>query len=353
LAVQLGSLVAGVKESITFDDLADRTIAVDAFNTIYQFITIIRGPDGTPLMDSKGRVTSHLSGLFYRTISMLEHKITPVFVFDGIPPLLKRRTIEARMKHRQDAEREWGKALEKGMLEEARAHAVQSSRITKDMIESAKELLTSMGIAYIQAPSEGEAQAARMTREGLVYASASQDYDLFLFGSDVAIRNLTISGRRKLPSKNVFIDIMPERIELKKLLESLAISRKQLIWLGMLMGTDFNDGIPKVGPKTALKIVREHTSLGEIVAYVKEKYNTEFEVDPVEIEQTFENPDTSEMSKEEMEKILAGAKPNRERVVKFMCDEHDFSEERIGKFADTLMKLRSKSGQKGIGSWTD
>ncbi len=85
MAVALGSLVAEVKEKIDLDDLAGRTIAIDAYNTIYQFITIIRQPDGTPLMDSKGRITSHLSGLFYRTISLVEHRITPVYVFDGIP----------------------------------------------------------------------------------------------------------------------------------------------------------------------------------------------------------------------------------------------------------------------------
>lgn len=352
MAVQLGSLVAEVKESISFDDLANKTIAVDAYNTIYQFITIIRQPDGTPLMDSKRRVTSHLSGLFYRTINMLEHKITPVFIFDGIPPLLKKRTIEARIKHREEAAREWEKALEKGMMEEARTHAVASSRITKEIVESAKELLTYMGIAYVQAPSEGEAQAARMTRGGLVYASASQDYDLFMFGSDVVVRNLTISGRRRLPKKNVFVEVVPERIELKKLLVGLGISQRQLIWLGMLMGTDFNEGVPKVGPKTALKIVKEQGSLKEIVEYVRSKYNAEFEVDPEEVEGIFTNPDTAEIGRGDMEKILASAKPNKEKVIRFMCDEHDFSQDRISKFADALVRFKSNAGQKGIGSWT-
>jgi flap endonuclease-1 len=351
LAVQLGSLVAEVKESISFDDLSGNTIAVDAYNTIYQFLTIIRQPDGTPLMDSKRRVTSHLSGLFYRTISLLEHKITPVYVFDGVPPLLKQNTIAARVKHREDAKREWDKALEKGMLEEARIHAVASTRITKEIVESAKELLGYMGIAYIQAPSEGEAQAARMVKDGLVYASASQDYDLFLFGSDMVVRNLTISGRRKLPMKNVFIDILPERVELKRLLDALGINQNQLVWLGMLMGTDFNEGVPKVGPKTALKIVKEHRSLGEIISHIKSKYNVEFEVDPKEVESIFTNPDTADLTKEGMEDVIKGVKPNKEKVMKFMCDEHDFSADRIGKFADSLAKFKSTSGQKGIGTW--
>jgi flap endonuclease-1 len=351
LAVALGSLVAGVKKTISLDELAGKWIAVDAYNTIYQFITIIRQPDGTPLMDKNGMMTSHLSGLFYRTINLLEHRITPIFIFDGIPPALKQRTIEARVRHREEARKEWEKALEKGMLEEARAHAVASSRITKEIVESAKELLDYMGIAHFQAPSEGEAQAARMTDEGITYASASQDYDLFLFGSKVVVRNLTISGRRKLPRKNAFVEIMPERIELKSLLENLGITQRQLIWLGILMGTDFNEGIEKVGPKTALKIVKEKKSLREITQYVNEKYKGGFEIDPAEVEEIFMKPETLEMKKSEIENRIRSARPNKEMVIRFMCDKHDFSEERISKFADTLMQLRSSGGQKGIGGW--
>ncbi|MDE1855194.1 MAG: flap endonuclease-1 [Candidatus Micrarchaeota archaeon] len=351
MAVELGPLVSEVKEPISLDDISNKIIAVDAYNTIYQFLSIIRGPDGTPLKDSHGMVTSHLSGLFYRTINLLEHKITPVFVFDGIPPALKRRTIEARMSRRKEAQEQWEKALKEGMVEEARAHAMASTRITKEIVQSGKELLEYMGIAYIQAPSEGEAQAARLTREGLVYASATQDYDIFLFGADVAVRNLTISGRRKLPRKNVFVDITPERVELKRLLANLELNQKQLIWLGILMGTDFNEGIDGVGPKTALKIVKERKSLKEVVSYVNEKYKNGFEVDPEEVEGIFLKPETSEISRSEFSSTLNSAKANKEKIIKFMCDTHDFSQERIDKFADMLVGYKSAAGQKGISSW--
>ncbi len=348
MAVALGSLVAEAKEKITFDDLAGKTIAIDAYNTIYQFITIIRQPDGTPLMDSKGRITSHLSGLFYRTISLVEHRINPVYVFDGIPPALKRRTLEARASRRAEELKEWNRSLRKGMIEEARAHAVASSKISKDIVESAKELLTDMGVVHVQAPSEGEAQAARMTQDGAVYASASQDYDLFLFGSKVAVRNLTITGRRKLPRKNVYIDVTPERIELRRLLDSLGINRNQLIWLGMLMGTDFNSGIEGIGPKTALKIAKEHKSLDSIVNHVRVKYGKEFDVDPAEVEKLFLEPETIDIGRKAVE---INAKVNKGALVRFMSDEHGFSHERIAKFADTLAELKSQAGQKGIGSW--
>ncbi len=351
MAVELGPLVAEVKEKISFDDLANKTIAIDAYNTIYQFITIITGPDGTPLMDSHGMVTSHLSGLFYRNINLLEHKITPVYIFDGLPPALKQRTIEARMNKRKEAMEKWQKALKEGMIEEARTRAVASSRITKEMVQSAKELLGHMGIAWIQAPSEGEAQAAMMTKEGLVDASGSQDYDLFMFGSDVVVRNLTISGRRKLPKKNVYVDVNPERIELKRLLSHLGLSQKQLVWLGMLMGTDFNEGIEKVGPKTALKIIKEHKTGKEIVEYVREKYKTEFEIDPQEVEDVFLKPETEGIDRKTFDDRLRSAKPSKEKMVKFMCDEHNFSQERVEKFSDTIVHLKSSAGQKGIGAW--
>ncbi|MDE1845951.1 MAG: flap endonuclease-1 [Candidatus Micrarchaeota archaeon] len=351
MAVDLGKLVAEVKENISIGELDRRRVAIDAFNTIYQFISIIRGPDGTPLTDSKGRVTSHLSGLFYRTTSLLEQGVIPIYVFDGAPPVLKQRTLEARANKRVEAQAEWEKARAKGQLEEARAFAVASSKINKWMIDSSKELLTHMGVPYIQAPSEGEAQAAMMVREKIVYAAASQDYDLFLFGADVIVRNLTITGKRKLPGKGIYINVEPERIYLKKLLESLKLTREQLIWMGMLIGTDFNEGIEKVGPKTALKIVNEHKSLGAIEKYVKEKYNKEFEVDPEEVEAIFMKPEALEIGADALNEKIAKFVPSKEAILKFMCDEHEFSVDRITKGAERLVALRQSSGQKGINSW--
>ena len=351
MAVDLGSLISGVKEAITFDELSDKRIAIDAYNTIYQFLSIIRQPDGTPLTDSKNNVTSHLSGLFYRTINLLEHRITPIYVFDGIPSHLKRRTIEARIRRRQEAAEEWKKAQEKGMLEEARMHAMASSRITKEIINSSKELLSYMGIPYIQAPGEGEAEAAHLTRSGLVYASGSQDYDLFLFGSDVVIRNLTISGKRKLPRRNVYVNIELNRIVLRNLLENLGIDREQLIMLGMLVGTDFNEGIDKIGPKTALKIVKERKTIVEVENYIKEKYGKTFEIDPREVMDVFENPEVVSYQEEEFQKVLTEPKPNKESILEFMCDKHEFAEERINKFADKLIEMKEGPKQKGIEKW--
>ncbi|MCW6160399.1 MAG: flap endonuclease-1 [Candidatus Micrarchaeales archaeon] len=348
MAVDLSKLVS--KRKITLDELNNRTIAVDAWNILYQFLSIIRGPDGNPLRDIHGNVTSHLSGVFYRNIELISHGISPIYVFDGIPSMLKQKTIEARMNRKRAAQEAYEKALAEGKLEEARMYAQGTVRMTKEIIESAKKLLEYMGIPFINAPSEGEAQASIMCKKGVVYAVASQDYDTMLFGAPLVVRNLNISGKRKLPKKNVYVNVEPEMLSFKDTTESLGLNQKQLIWIGILLGTDFNEGVKGVGPKTALKIVKGAKSIDDIKGYVKERYNTEFELDIREVESLFLNPEVKEVGEAELGTLME-ALPNKEKIVKFMCDEHDFSRERIEKYTDRLMELRSASRQKGIGNW--
>ncbi len=348
MSVDLSKLI--VKRKISLDELNDRVIAIDAYNVLYQFLSIIRQPDGTPLMDSHGNVTSHLSGLFYRTIELVEHGVKPVYVFDGIPSMLKQKTIEARMQRRAEAYTAWQKAKGAGELEEARSHAQQSSCVDRRIVESAKALLDYMGVPHINAPSEGEAQASYMCAEGLAYAAASQDYDTLLFGSKNVVRNLTLSGKRKLPKKNIYVNVEPELVNLEETLSSLGITRQQLIWVGILLGTDFNEGIKGVGPKTALKAVRGATSIDDIKRFVKDRYGAEFELDVREVEDLFTNPEVLELDRN----YMAGALYSRvdvEGTVRFMCAEHDFSEDRVKKYAEMLAKRKGSARQSGISSW--
>lgn len=348
MSVDLSKLI--VKRKITLDQLNNKTIAIDAYNVLYQFLTIIRQPDGSPLVDSKGNVTSHLSGLFYRTIDLVSNGIKPIYVFDGIPSILKQKTIESRMKRRNDALEAWETAKKEGRMEEAQHYAVASTRINKQIVASAKELLDCMGIYHISAPSEGEAQASIMCKQKTVDAAGSQDYDTLLFGAPLVARNITISGRRKLPSKNVFVNIEPELVELKETLNSLGIKQEQLIWIGLMLGTDFNEGIKGIGPKTAMKIVKSSKSITDIKNYIKEKYKTEFELDPQEVIDLFEKPEVKEIKMEEVEKGLK-LKPNKEKLISFMCDEHGFDGDRITKYADKLIDFKGSSRQQSIGSW--
>ena len=348
MAVDLSKLI--IREKISLKELSGKTVAIDAYNVLYQFLSIIRQPDGTPLKDSKGRVTSHLSGLFYRSIDLIQNGITPVYVFDGIPSKLKMKTIEARTRRRDTAYNAWLEAKAQGALEAARTYAQESTRVDKAIVSSAKELLGLMGIAQLTSTGEGEAQASYMCKEGLVDAAASQDYDTLLFGAPVIIRNLTLSGRRKLPKKNVYVEVEPERVILAETLKAMGISRQQLIWIGIMLGNDFNDGIKGIGPKTALKIAMEAKSISDVESIVEQKFKTPFQTDIREVEELFNNPDVKRIEKQELEKMIS-SKPDIEGIKRMMCDDYEFSESRIVKFAELLAKKRDSSRQEGISKW--
>lgn len=342
MGVELGDLAA--KEEISLNSLAGKKVAIDGNNALYQFLAIIRQRDGTPLLNSKGRVTSHLSGLFYRTARLVEAKVKPIYVFDGEPPKLKHGTLEGRREIRHEAAVKWEAALKIGAIAEARMHAMGSSRLTRDMVAESKHLLELMGIPFVQAPQEGEAQAAAMCIKGDVWASASQDYDSLLLGAPRLVRNLTLSGRRKLPRRNEYVEVVPELIDLEKTLAANGVSRRQLIWLGILVGTDFNSGVKGIGPKKALKIVKECSSLDEAVE--KAGGRKLFEVEPSEVEQCFLNPKIS------IEYDLKFEKPDVDGLMKFLIDEHDFTKERIGgsvkAFADAVNEATQQSK---LGEW--
>jgi len=348
MAVDLSKLVS--KRRLAFEELRGKAVAIDAYNVIYQFLSIIRQPDGTPLMDSHGNVTSHLSGLFYRTIDILEYGIKPIYVFDGLPSVLKKRTIAARVRRKELAQEAYEKAKESGDVEAMRMHAMATTRISKEVVESSKELLDHMGIGHINAPSEGEAQASYMSKDGLVFAAASQDYDTLLFGSKNVVRNLTFSGRRKLPRKNVYVNVEPEMVNLQDTLESLGLTQKQLIWAGIMLGTDFNDGIKGIGPKTALKMAASASGIDDIICAVKAKFGVEFELDIREVEDLFLNPEVREMDTSSVESLFK-RKYDREKLIDFMCKRHDFSEERIGKTFERLTKTKTDSKQEGMDRW--
>ncbi|WXG41203.1 MAG: flap endonuclease-1 [Candidatus Freyarchaeum deiterrae] len=306
-------------QQVGLKDLSGRVIAVDAMNTLYQFLSIIRQPDGTSLMDRKGDITSHLSGVFYRTINLLEAGIKPVYVFDGEPPELKSGTVEERRKIRNEASKKWEEALEKGDMEEARKFAQSSTRLTDEMVEESKRLLAAMGVPHVQAPSEGEAQASYMARRGDAWGVASQDYDSLLFNSPNLVRNLTISGRRKIPKKDAYVKVEPELVSLDENLENLGISREQLIGIGILLGTDYNEGVKGIGVKTAIRLIKEKQSIERVV----EEGKLEIEPPVEEIKQLFLKPKTTDNYKIRWEPI------DRNQVYSILCDDHDFSRDRV------------------------
>ncbi len=324
MGTRLGDIIKA--EVISLQELSGKAIAVDAFNTLYQFLSTIRQPDGTPLQDRKGRVTSHLSGLFYRNLNLIENGIRLVYVFDGESPTLKSAEQDRRRTIRMAAQKEWERALEEGRIEDARKAASRSSRLSTEMIEESKSLLMAMGIPVVQAPSEGEALAAQMTRSNIVWASASQDNDSLLYDCPRMIRNLSVSGRRKRTGSKSYKIVYPELIDLAVNLRLLGISREQLIDIAILVGTDYNDKVPGIGPKTALKLIKQY---GNLETIQKEKgIELDFPVD--EIRDIFLKPPRAEIP------TLEWRSPSPDRIREILCEEHDFSEGRINAALDRL-----------------
>ncbi|MEM2934929.1 MAG: flap endonuclease-1, partial [Candidatus Thermoplasmatota archaeon] len=249
MGVNLKPIISARK--IEISDLSGKIVAIDAFNAIHQFIAIIRQIDGTPLKDKNENITSHLSGIFYRTANLVEYGIKPVYVFDGQPHPLKIRVLKKRKEAREIAREEWEEALRKGDMGEALKKAKRSGIINEEIINQSKELLHYLGIPCIEAKSEGEAQAAYMNSKGDVYGVASQDYDSLLFGAKILIRNLAITGRRKMSGKQAYIEVFPEEIISDKVFEENGISRQKLVDIAILTGTDFNEGVKGIGPKKA------------------------------------------------------------------------------------------------------
>jgi len=303
-------------------------------------------------MDSQGRITSHLNGLFYRTISILEEGITPIYVFDGKPPEQKTQELERRRKVKEEAEKKLEQAKAEGSVEkgELRKYAQMAIRFTNEMAEESKELLKAMGIPIVQAPSEGEAEAAYINSLGLSWAAASQDYDSLLFGAKRLVRNLTLTGKRKLPGKDVYIEIKPELIELEILLKKLGITREQLIDIGIIIGTDYNpDGIKGYGVKTAYKVIKKYGSLEKAVEKGEiSKSKITFNIE--EIRNLFLKPSVQE-PKEDLE--LENCES--EKIIEILVKNHDFNEERVKNGIERLSKAKREakgaSRQTGLDQW--
>jgi len=303
-------------------------------------------------MDSQGRITSHLNGLFYRTISILEEGITPIYVFDGKPPEQKTQELERRRKVKEEAEKKLEQVKAEGSVEkgELRKYAQMAIRFSNEMAEESKELLKAMGIPIVQAPSEGEAEAAYINSLGLSWAAASQDYDSLLFGAKRLVRNLTLTGKRKLPGKDVYIEIKPELIELEILLKKLGITREQLIDIGIIIGTDYNpDGIKGYGVKTAYKIIKKYGSLEKAIEKGEiPKSKITFNVE--EIRNLFLKPNVQE-PKEDLELENCDS----EKIIEILVKNHDFNEERVKNGIERLSKAKREakgaSRQTGLDQW--
>ena len=336
MGVSLRPLLEGCPHPVGWESLSG-VAAIDANNALYQFLSIIRQADGTPLQDDNGRITSHLSGLLFRTAHLLEHGIRPFYIFDGTPPSLKEKTLTKRHEVREAGREQWEDALTRGDTEAAYRAAMRSSRVDRSIIESGQRLLDALGVPWMVAPSEGEAQSAFLVDAKIATYSVSQDYDSLLFGASVLVRNLTVSGKRRIRGKQVTIS--PERIYLAELLEKLGITREMLIQIAILVGTDFNEGIYGIGPKKAEKIIRE----GRFSEVILEKA-PDLDFEP--IMDFFLNPPTT------INCNPIWTTPDPDLVYELLCGEYGFSKERIEPVMCRIAPPpRGKSGQLRLDAW--
>ncbi|HIH10808.1 TPA: flap endonuclease-1 [Candidatus Woesearchaeota archaeon] len=341
MGLQLKDLI--IKKEIALSDLAGKTLAVDSMNILYQFLTTIRGPDGSVLTDHRGHVTSHLIGLFNRTTSLMEQGIKLIFVFDGKPPQLKQKTWEKRSAVKAEASLKLKVAEEAGDYEEMRKFASRTTVLTKEMITDAQALITLLGLPIIQAPSEGEAQAAHVVKKGHAYAVVSQDYDTLLFGCPRVVRNLSIEGRRKKAGTVGFQTVKPELVDLKDVLAHLQITQEQLVHMAMLMGTDYNPGgIKGIGPKKALTLSKQY-SFNDPALFDAVQWSTHF-------------PD---LSWQELHKTITTIpvtddyalswKPCRDKEIqRLLIEEHGFSADRVHAKLEKLYKSKASTAQEGL-----
>lgn len=342
MGVNLSGIVP--KKELKFEELLGRIVAVDAFNVLYQFLTTIRQVDGTPLQDSQGRVTSHLSGLFYRFTNLLSRGIKPIFVFDGKPPELKSVETARRNERKNKALKEYEKAKKAKKLEDMGKYARQLSRLTDDMIDESKRLADSLGFPVVQAPSEGEAQASFICKQNDAYATASQDFDSLLFGSPRLVQNLTLATRRKVASG--YVSVNPELISLEEVKKKLKVSQEQLIVLGILIGTDYNPrGYVGIGPKKALDLVKVYKSVKRIFSEAEKISKEKINFDPLEVLELFKKIPVTKKYRVRFKKI------NENKVRKILCEEHEFSDTRVENALKRLEKARDSATQVTLGEF--
>ncbi|CAG9764399.1 unnamed protein product [Ceutorhynchus assimilis] len=309
-----------------------RKIAIDASMSLYQFLIAVRS-EGAQLTNADGETTSHLVGTFYRTIRLLENGIKPVYVFDGKPPEMKGGELNKRMEKRAEAQKALDKAMEAGDQAEVDKFNKRLVKVTREHANECKELLKLMGVPYIEAPCEAEAQCAAMVKAGKIFATATEDMDALTFGSNVLLRHLTFSEARKMPIQEIHLDVV---------LREMQLSQKEFIDLCILMGCDYTDSIKGIGPKKSIDLIRQHKCIEDILKSIdKNKYPPPENWNYEGARDLFENPDVTDPETIE----LKWSEPDEEGMVKFLCGHRQFSEDRVRNGIKKLQKARGTSTQ--------
>lgn len=330
----------GASKNITLGELNGRKIAIDASMAIYQFLVAVRSGDGAggpsaQLTNDAGEVTSHLIGMWYRTIKFVEAGIKPVFVFDGKPPVLKGGELAKRSALKAEATKALDSARESGVVEDIERFSKRTVKMEKVHITDCQKLLRLMGMPVIEAPSEAEAQCAVMAKADLVYAAASEDMDTLTFGAPRLVRRMWASE-----SSTATMPMM--EISLPKALSGLDVTYDQFVDLCILSGCDYADTIKGVAAVSALKLIKTHGTIAAAVASLdKEKHPTPEGVDYAEVRRLFVAPEVMDPATIE----LKWGEPDEAGIKAFLVTEKGFQESRVDAGIAKLRKARAGGQQ--------
>ncbi|GLJ19359.1 hypothetical protein SUGI_0348800 [Cryptomeria japonica] len=317
-----------------FESYFGRKIAVDASMSIYQFLIVVGRVGNETLTNEAGEVTSHLQGMFTRTIRLLEAGIKPVYVFDGKPPELKKEELAKRLSRREEATEDLAEAIETGVKEDIERYSKRTVKVTKQHNEDCKKLLRLMGVPVIEAPSEAEAECASLCKSGKVYAVASEDMDSLTFGASRFLRHLMEPSSKKIPVME---------FEISKVLEELNLTMDQFIDMCILCGCDYCDTIRGIGAQTALKLIRQHGSLEKILENLnKDRYQIPEDWPYERARSLFKEP---LVTPEESQPDLKWIAPDEEGLKNFLVNENGFNHERVTKAIEKIKVAKSKASQ--------
>lgn len=333
LAKLLGDAAPHSMKEEAIKNYFGRVIAIDASMSLYSFLIAVRTEGMSMLTNEVGETTSHLQGMFHRTIRLIENRIKPVYVFDGKPPVLKSGELAKRSKKKVAASEEQKAADEEGNKETVEKLAKQTVRVTKEHNEEAKKLLRLMGVPVVEAPSEAEAQCAALVKSGKAWATGTEDMDALTFGTPIMVRHLTFVEARKAPIVEV---------HLNKVLEGLKLTMDQFVDMCILCGCDYCDKIKGIGEKRAYELIVKYGTLEEVVKNLdKDKHPIPENFPFAEIREIFRKPEVTDPATID----LKWEDPDEEGLKKFLVEEKGFNEERVVKAIAKLKKNRETSVQ--------
>ncbi|KAL6784452.1 RAD2 [Auxenochlorella protothecoides x Auxenochlorella symbiontica] len=330
----------GCMKEQKFENYFGRKIAVDASMHIYAFMVVVGRTGDQTLTDEAGNVTSHLQGMFFRTVKMLESGMKPVFVFDGKAPTLKSDELAKRYSKRQTATTDLETAKETGTKEDVEKYSKRTVRVTREHNAECRRLLQLLGVPIIDAPSEAEAQCASLCSQGLVYGIATEDMDALTFATPRLIRHLMSPAAANKPVTE---------FEYDQVLAELDLTADQFIDLCILCGCDYTEKIGNIGPFRALQLIKKHGSLeATLAALDPEKYNIPEPFPYKEAKELFLNP---EVLKPENIPPMKWTSPDLDGLLEFLVKEKSFNEERVRSAIQRVTAAKSKSNQGRLDSF--